>query len=144
MAGRSKRSYRTAALKGWRTRRANARTKKKLRVSKKTRPTPKRVPRKMWRVTIGAAYEIRQRGKKKNRKGSPDRASYMVRAWYEHQPDSDILDELSERAIEGRDNYEEETPRAFHRDNEDEPNIAVETVEYDRRLLDVIEETNER
>jgi hypothetical protein len=98
----------------------------------------------MWRVTIGAAYGIRQRGKKKNRKGSPDRASYMVRAWYKERPTEDILEELSERAIEGRDNYEDETPRAFHSDNEEEPNVAIETVEYDSRLLDVVEETNER
>jgi hypothetical protein len=145
MARRSKRSYRLAALKGWRTRRANARAKKVHRVSRKTGRDSKRVPRKMWRVTVGAAYEIRKRGKKKNRKESPDKASYMVRAWYSDYASAvSAQQELEERAIEGRDTYEDENPRAFHRDTEEEVNIAIETVEYDSRLLDVIEETNER
>lgn len=99
----------------------------------------------MWRVTIGAAYEIRQHGKKKNRKGSPDSASYMVRAWYSsYKKAIQAQDDLESLAIAGRDTAEDETPRAFHLDSQDEVNIAIETVEYDKRLLDVIEETNER
>lgn len=145
MARRKKRNRSAAAIKGWITRRANARTKKTSRVSKPVkRNTRKVAQRKMWRVTIGAPYEIRQRTKKGNRKGSPERASYMVRAWYAEHPDEDTIEELSERALEGRDNYEDETPRAFHRDYEEEVNIAIQTVEYEKQLLDVIEETNER
>jgi hypothetical protein len=151
MGRRSKRSYRLAALKGWRTRRANEsrqsghRPKKVRRVSRITGSDSKRVPRKMWRVTVGAAYEIRAR-KKKNRKGnSPEKASYMVRAWYSDYGSAvSAQQELEERAIEGRDTYEDENPRAFHRDTEEEVNVAIETVEYDSGLLDVIEETNEK
>lgn len=151
MGRRSKRSYRLAALKGWRTRRANVKAKasssskqvpNRKRSKKRTRKPSRK---KMWRVTVGAPYEIRQRGKKKNRTGSPDKASYMVRGWYSSYEDAiSAQKKLEKLAIEGRNSYEDETPRAFHRDANEEVNIAIETVEYDSSLLDIVEETNER
>lgn len=152
MARRSKRSYHLAALKGWRTRRANAKANKGKRLSKPKKRTGsnKPVPRKMWRITVGAPYEIRQRGKKRNRasgkKGSPDKASYMVRGWYSSYEDAiQAQEELEELALAGRDSYEDETPRAFHRDEQEEVNIEIIEVSYDQNLIDTTpHETNEK
>ena len=154
MARRSKRSYRLAALKGWSTRRTNAKISKSSKKSgykpgRYKKKTPKNVPRKMWRVTVGAPYEIRQHGKKKNRasgkKGSPDKASYMVRGWYSSYEDAiQAQEELEELALAGRDSYEDETPRAFHRDEQEEVNIEITTVDYNPVFLDIVTETNEK
>jgi hypothetical protein len=147
MARRSKRNRSLAAIKGWRTRRANAKIKGTHKPSKKSRKTSKRVHRKMWRVTVGAAYEIRPKrgkGKNKKRKGSPAKASYMIRAWFSDYASAvNAQDDLEERAIAGRDEVEDSNKNAFHTDNEDEVNVEISTVEYDERLLDTVEETNE-
>lgn len=140
MARKSKRDRSAAARKGWITRRRNAKGRQN--------PKRKRVPKRklMYRVTVGAPYEIRKpRNKKTKKKQSPDTAAYMVRGWYPNRHSANnAIDHLEELAEAGRETVLDENPKAFVR-NKDESlkNIAIETVSYDERLLGIVEETDE-
>lgn len=141
MARKSKRSRSAAARKGWITRRRNA----KRRQNPKRKRIQKPVAKKMYRVTVGAPYEIRKsRNKKTKKTESPDSAAYMVRGWYASRSAADAhIDRLEGIAEAGRESILEENNKAFVRPKYESLNVAVQAVDYDERLLDIIEETNE-
>jgi hypothetical protein len=141
MARKRKRDRSAAARKGWITRRRNAK--------RRTTPKRKRIQKpvkKMYRVTVGAPYEIRKpRNKKTKKADSPDTAAYMVRGWYSSRRAADnAIDHLEELAEAGRESVLDENPKAFVRDKTEALNVKVEVVDFDEQLLDIIEETDEQ
>lgn len=140
MARKRKRNRSAAARKGWITRRRNAKRSQDPKRKRVQKPS-----RKMYRVTVGAAYEIRKPRNKKTKKAkSPDTAAYMVRGWYSSRHSAnDHLDRLEKFAEAGRESILEENKSAFVRPNREGLNVSIQVVDYDDRLLDIIEETNE-
>lgn len=143
MAKYTKKRRSAAAKKGWITRRANLAKPKRSRKTKRGRKPAKAVPvRRLFRITVAANYYIRQKRKSNRRGGSPESAAYFVRGWFEKYLEaSSYEDEFIERAEAGREEAVDAHDRAFHTDQE--PNVEVVEVDFDERLIGIIEERDE-
>jgi hypothetical protein len=116
--------------------------KKKREIALPPLPPP---PGSIWRVTVSAPYYHRAAGKKKKKKSRQSiSSSYMVRSWFKTRAEAEeALEELTQRAIDGRLDVLESKSRVWWNGDEDTVNTEVTKVPYDQRYLYIVEEKDE-
>lgn len=94
----------------------------------------------MWRVTIAAPY-YRRTGKKRNEYKA---LAYMVRAWFRTDDEARNAKGLIAKAKAGRNHVLANKPATWYFKSESINIERATKVPYDARLLDIVEEKDER